>query len=342
MGKQSRTEPRSGLVVELAEEFLDRYRDGDRPPLTEYTDRYPQYADEIRKVFPALAMLENIAVQEASAPAAQAAAAAPSQHQPPATRQLGDFQILREIGRGGMGIVYEAEQVSLGRHVALKTLPAQLLRDPKQRRRFEREARAAARLHHANIVPVFGVGEHEGTPYYAMQFIPGHGLDDVLNELRRLKAGGAAPELVTGGNSPGARDGGGGGQSAGTAASVARSLWGGALALQGEETEAANKASDASTTAAPDGSCIPAPTHEPADLRDAASHTHAASTSFLFGATGTSSLGGSSRSRTFWQTIARIGAQVADALAYAHSQGVLHRDIKPGNLLLDNRRLRWI
>jgi serine/threonine protein kinase len=78
-----------------------------------------------------------------------------------------------------MGVVYKAEQVSLGRQVALKLLPPHLLRDDKLRRRFERETRAAARLHHTNIVPVFGVGEHVGTPYYVMQFIPGVGLDAV-------------------------------------------------------------------------------------------------------------------------------------------------------------------
>ena len=91
----------------------------------------------------------------------------------PALDQLGDYRILREIGRGGMGVVYEAEQVSLGRHVALKLLPPQMLRDFKQKHRFEREARSAAKLHHTNIVPVFGVGEHEETPYYVMQFIQG-------------------------------------------------------------------------------------------------------------------------------------------------------------------------
>src|SRR5262249_26811164 len=80
-----------------------------------------------------------------------------------------------------------AEQVSLGRHVALKVLPPQKFQDPRQKRRFEREARAAARLHHTNIVPVFGVGEQEGQSYYVMQFIQGLGLDEVLDELRRLK-----------------------------------------------------------------------------------------------------------------------------------------------------------
>ena len=74
-----------------------------------------------------------------------------------------------------MGVVYEGEQVSLGRRVALKLLPATVFRDPVKRRRFEREAKAAARLHHTNIVPVYGVGEHAGSPYYVMQFIPAVG-----------------------------------------------------------------------------------------------------------------------------------------------------------------------
>ena len=112
----------------------------------------------------------------------------PSGSLPPLAR-LGDYRIIREIGRGGMGVVYEAEQVSLGRHVALKVLPKQLLVDARTRQRFEREAKAAARLHHTNIVPVFGVGEHEGLPYYVMQFIQGLGLDEVLEELKRLQPG---------------------------------------------------------------------------------------------------------------------------------------------------------
>ena len=87
-----------------------------------------------------------------------------------------------------MGIVYEALQESLGRHVALKVLPKSALLNPTYLERFRREAKAAARLHHTNIVPVFGVGEHEGLPYYVMQFIRGLGLDEVLDELRRLRS----------------------------------------------------------------------------------------------------------------------------------------------------------
>src|SRR5439155_3132971 len=104
---------------------------------------------------------------------------------------LGDFRILREIGRGGMGIVYEAEQESLSRRVALKVLISQVARTPQQVQRFLREARAAAQLHHTNIVPVFGIGEYNGLHYYAMQFINGLGLDKVLDEVRRMKRDGA-------------------------------------------------------------------------------------------------------------------------------------------------------
>ena len=97
------------------------------------------------------------------------------------------FDIVREIGRGGMGVVYEATELALGRRVALKVLPAQMLTDPWQVRRFEREARSAAKLHHTNIVPVFGVGEHDGTHFYVMQFIEGQGLDAVLEELKKAR-----------------------------------------------------------------------------------------------------------------------------------------------------------
>ena len=98
--------------------------------------------------------------------------------------RLGDYRLLRELGRGGMGIVYEAEQVSLGRHVALKVLASPSMLELKHIERFHREAKAAARLHHTNIVPVFGVGEQDGLHYFVMQYIEGKGLDLLLGRLR--------------------------------------------------------------------------------------------------------------------------------------------------------------
>src|SRR5438105_12852998 len=131
-------------------------------------------------------MVEMERVKEARAAVSEPHAIGPL----PPLERLGDYRIIREIGHGGMGVVYEAEQLSLGRHVALKILPQNLRRDSKQRRRFEREVRAAAKLHHTNIVPVFGVGEYDGLPYYAMQFIQGLGLDEVIDELKRMQPGG--------------------------------------------------------------------------------------------------------------------------------------------------------
>src|SRR4051812_30556922 len=127
----SSSESRSGLVLELAEEFLERYRKGQRPALKEYIDRYPALADEIREVFAAMAMMEKIALADASlegkpnGPGPIAAAAM--------LEQFGDYRLLRVVGRGGMGVVYEAEQVSLGRQVALKVLPLQMLPDATAR-----------------------------------------------------------------------------------------------------------------------------------------------------------------------------------------------------------------
>ncbi len=155
---------------------------------------------------------------------------------PSATQAWGDFRIVREIGRGGMGVVWEAYQGSLNRHVALKLLP-----EHGNLSRFRREAQAAGRLHHTNIVPVFGVGEHQGRHFYVMQYIVGRGLDTAFKERT------AAPS----------------------------------------EAGRLSRRSDA-------------------------------------------------------REVARIGAQVADALAYAHGQGVIHRDIKPSNLVLDDQGAVWV
>src|SRR5262249_26024717 len=100
-----------------------------------------------------------------------------------------------------------AQQLSLGRHVAIKVLPSHALLDPRQLGRFQREAKAAARLHHTNIVPVFGVGEQDGLHYYVMQFIPGLGLHEVLAELRRLRQPRGGQALTQGGAPGRATDG---------------------------------------------------------------------------------------------------------------------------------------
>src|SRR5262249_192430 len=160
------------------------HRRGERPSLSEYTDRYPELAEEIRALFPALVEMEQLASVEGPATGPFVPATTDGSAPP---RQLGEYRILREVGHGGMGVVYEAVQESLGRHVALKVLPLPGLLNPTQLERFRREAKAAARLHHTNIVPVFGVGEDSGVHYYAMQFIQGQGLDNILDDVRRLR-----------------------------------------------------------------------------------------------------------------------------------------------------------
>ena len=168
----------------LAEEFVERLRRGEHPSLREYRDMYPELAEEIDDIFPALAMMEEI-----DPDVGEVTPSSPGHEvKLPRLSQLGDFRIIREAGRGGMGVVYEAEQVSLSRHVALKVLPSTALPDSKHIHRFEREAKSAARLHHTNIVPVFGVGEQDGMHYYVMQFIQGLPLDEVIVELRRIQA----------------------------------------------------------------------------------------------------------------------------------------------------------
>src|SRR5712671_1033725 len=175
----------------IADEFVEAFRQGKRPSVEEFAQRYPAHADEIRDMLPALVLMEKAKSTDDS-PGQRRQAKAMMAAMP--LQQLGDYQILREVGRGGMGVVYEAQQLSLGRHVALKVLPGHALLDPRQLGRFQREARSAARLHHTNIVPVYGVGEHEGQHYYVMQFIQGLGLDAVLAELKRLRRPkGAAP-----------------------------------------------------------------------------------------------------------------------------------------------------
>src|SRR5262249_47208197 len=153
--------------------------------------RYPEWAERIRKVFPALVLMEGARADTGDTTGDDTGGVEAAGER--RLERLGDYRILREVGRGGMGIVYEAEQEALGRHVALKVLPSHALLDPKHLQRFRREARAAARLHHTNIVPVYGVGEDAGLHYYVMQFIPGLGLDEVLAELQRLQQAKQSP-----------------------------------------------------------------------------------------------------------------------------------------------------
>ncbi len=146
------------VLGQLAEEFTRKVREGTFPDIEEYAGRYPTLACRIRELFPTLMLLEGMAATGDSA----AAEALPSG----LTRGsvFGQYRIEREIGRGGMGIVYEAVHLLLEKRVALKVLPVRSPTDAGHLERFFREARTAAGLHHTNIVPVFDVGQVAGTP----------------------------------------------------------------------------------------------------------------------------------------------------------------------------------
>jgi serine/threonine protein kinase len=161
----------------VAEEFAEACRRGERPLVADFVARYPQWAEELRVLLPSVAKMEELKRLKKKA----CTVPVPESVE---LRQLGDFRILREVGRGGMGIVFEAVQESLGRRVALKVLPRHAFLDPKRLERFQREAQAAACLHHTNIVPVFGAGEQDGLSYYVMQFIEGKSLSQLVTEWR--------------------------------------------------------------------------------------------------------------------------------------------------------------
>jgi WD40 repeat protein/serine/threonine protein kinase len=180
-------EQRLSAVVLSCLEALDRGRTLDRQELLA---RYPEFAAELskfladhvqvdRRAAPLRIVSQHLAAAEADAALALAAGT-----------PLGDFRLIRQVGRGGMGVVYEAEQLSLGRRVALKVLPFATTMDPRQLQRFQNEARAAASLEHPHIVPVYGVGCERGVHYYAMKFIDGQSLAGVIQRQRANSASG--------------------------------------------------------------------------------------------------------------------------------------------------------
>ncbi len=326
------------LVERLAEEFAERLRRGQRPSIREYADRYPAHAPIIRDTFEALALMENLAPGSEDL-LGQAWRDDPAFVGGTPLKQLGDYRIIREVGRGGMGIVYEAEQVSLGRHVALKVLSKERFRDAKHRSRFAREARAAAKLHHTNIVPVFGVGEDDGLGYYVMQFIQGLALDQVINDLKRIKADSDAPTAASdrGDLRVNRRDL--------SAVDVAHALMSGTLQpLVARAEDGSNNQPDADVTLEfQSGASSPAAAMAQTS-RGAGrlSDVFSLSDSLPGLPSEESASEKTAKRRTYWESVARIGMQVASALAYAHGQGVLHRDIKPANLLLDTRGTVWV
>jgi serine/threonine protein kinase len=172
------------IQAELVEQCLQRLQGGETLDPSEFAAQYPEHAEALRHLLPALQMMAELsrsAVRDRSSlPLSEAISG-------PELGVLGDFHVLREVGRGGMGVVYEAEQLSLHRRVAVKVLPLAGGLDPRQLQRFKTEAQAAALLHHTNIVPIHAVGCERGVHYYAMQFIDGQTLAQLIHERRTIE-----------------------------------------------------------------------------------------------------------------------------------------------------------
>jgi serine/threonine protein kinase/tetratricopeptide (TPR) repeat protein len=295
------------LVGRVADEFTRRLQQGDRPDVEDYAARYPQLADLLRQVLSALQVLGSPRGDLVSADESPDGGGTES-------RCLGDFRLRREVGRGGMGVVYEAEQVSLGRRVALKVLPFAGALDARQLQRFRNEAQAAAHLHHTNIVPVISVGCERGVHYYAMQFIEGQSLADLIQE--RLRAG------MSEGDDRGSRIG-------------DRLEQPSSAGVAGKRASVVEVGRSAPGQPAP-ASDSPTVRYSPVETP----HTPVAEAATVLAAA--SSTRRSTGDRAYFRTAARLGVQAAEALEHAHQLGVVHRDVKPANLLVDGRGNLWV
>jgi serine/threonine protein kinase len=257
-------------LADVLEQYLAQLEQGNAPDQEALLAAHPELANELRPYLDSLRLLHGATRDlRVNRDSARSPSGAINEQTQPA-RQIGDYRIVREIGRGGMGIVYEAHQKSLNRRVALKILPFAAVLDQRQIARFRTEAQAAAQLHHPNIVPVFAVGQEQGVYYYAMQYIDGQSLEQAIAELRG--------EFDERGNGSTKAVGGMNGSTTTQRFDVARAL---------------------------------------------TSHR-------------------SIRHSDFFNTVARLSKEAAEALQHAHEYGIVHRDIKPSNLLLDNHGKLWI
>lgn len=313
------------ILEALAEEFVQRTRNGESPLFDEYAAKHPELADDIKELFPALLVMEDYK------PSASGSTAVPPDQvraKELDLKDLADYRVIREVGRGGMGVVYEAEQVSLSRRVALKVLPPQVSSSRSSAARFHQEAEAAAKLHHSHIVPVFDIGEQAGLKYYAMQFISGQSLDEVSRELKCFSNDALSPRNRE-------------------ASQIARSLCDDEPISDGQQR--IGHASDGADGGSPTGANL-GPSNESQRPAGASQGNHVSrrvgSKELLcesFSSSSARQLSGSGGSmRRYFQNVARLGEQVAGALSYAHEQGIIHRDIKPSNLLLDRHGNIWV
>ena len=282
-------ETEDGKLGEVVDELLSKMARGEPVDVERYAAEHPDVADVLRHAIPAL---RAVAHSSSSGLGTRVESGGPlsGDGEMPVSpnRSLGDFKIHRELGRGGMGVVYEAEQISLGRKVALKVLPFAGMVRGNALQRFQNEARAAATLDHPNIVSVYSVGEERGVHYYAMQLVRGQSLAEVIAQLTAIQDGGRA-------------------RTGGSLSEAMSAVKGQAPASATEPTEElpSQNAEQSIQSTRGDASAVARTIRSSGDDRD------------------------------FYRSIAVLAVQAADALQHAHDSGVIHRDIKPGNLMLD-------
>lgn len=336
------------MLDEVVEQFAESCRAGESPSVHETVRRYPHLGEELAEILPTIVALHEFKDAESAERGLLTRTGKPSMNVP---QRIGEYDLVRELGRGGMGIVYEAIQASLGRRVALKVLTSGVLATDKQVRRFRREAKAAGRLHHTNIVPVFGVGESQGTHFYAMQLIPGVSLDRIVDVMSQA--------ATTDGQVSGQPMSSDRSIAVNSPAAIAAALMANRFTPakpSPNDSDRSNSSSVVDDTRRESAHASDDPTIEQLPEHDSHAQTLDAqdeSKSQLADAleeplsdplagrpsepTVEVSLGSS-----YWNGVAHIGVQTADAIQYAHQNGVLHRDIKPANLLLDAVGTIWV
>ncbi len=275
---------RDARLTQAMNEYLEALEAGKAADRKSLLDRFPDLGAELITCLDGIDFIHEVAPQLGEVSLNSSHENSAAMRQPNAA--LGDYRIIRELGRGGMGVVYEAEQLSMRRRVALKVLPFASVMDQRQIARFKNEAQAAGLLQHTNIVPVYGVGCERAVHYFAMQYIEGMTLAEIISELT------------------------------------------------GKRPYQAPRTNECVTNSAESSTRI-----EHADGTPMAPHWSPAPSTLPMAHLSTQR---SSKPQEYFRTVARLGIQAAEALDHAHQNGILHRDVKPGNLMLDNSGNLWV